>query len=244
MIIIILLECNLYYNFNFKFTAKSFTEFIPQSNLNTGNINTSNEINELKNKLNEVNIMNNSLKDKNKRLENENIKLKNELNITNNANNQLKLELEKLKNENKKLEDELFKAKKIINNFGNNNNNNEIMNLKYQILEKDNKILEKDNKIKDLEMKLLQNNKEINKPQLFDMFIFFESGDQVINHVPIECRSTDTVAEIEEKLYKEYNEFRNTNNTIICNGRNILRFKTLSENGIKHKNVVQIHKIE
>ena len=25
---------------------------------------------------------------------------------------------------------------------------------------------------------------------------------------------------------------------------NILRFKTLSENGIKHKNVVQIHKIE
>ena len=72
MIIIILLECNLYYNFYFKFTAKSFTEFIPQSNLNTSNINTSNEINELKNKLNEVNIMNNSLKDKNKRLENEN----------------------------------------------------------------------------------------------------------------------------------------------------------------------------
>ena len=241
MIIIILLECNLYYNFDSKFIAKSFTEFIPQSNINTGNIqineNTTNEINELKNKLNEVNIMKNSLKDKNKRLENENIKLKDELNITNNANNKLKLELEKLKNENKKLEDELFKAKKIINNFGNNNNNNEIMNLKYQILEKD-------NKIKDLEIKLLQNNKEINKPQLFDMFIFFESGDQVINHVPIECRSTDTVAEIEEKLYKEYNDFRNTNNTIICNGRNILRFKTLSENGIKHKNVVQIHKIE
>ena len=237
MIIIILLESNLYYNFYFKFTANSFTEFIPQSNLNTVNINTSNEINELKNKLNEVNIMNNSLKDKNKRLESENIKLKDELNITNNANNKLKLELEKLKNEYKKLEDELFKAKKIINNFGINNNNNEIMNLKYQILEKD-------NKIKDLEMKLLQNNKEINKQQLFDMFIFFESGDQVINHVPIECRSTDTVAEIEEKLYKEYNEFRNTNNTIICNGRNILRFKTLSENGIKHKNVVQIHKIE
>ena len=236
IIIIILLECNLYHNFDFKFTAKSFTEFIPQSNLNTGNINTSNEINELKNKLNEVNIMNNSLKDKNKRLENENIKLKDELNITNNANNKLKLELEKLKNEYKKLEDELFKAKKIINNFG-NNNNNEIMNLKYQILEKD-------NKIKDLEIKLLQNNKEINKPQSFDMFIFFESGDQVINHVPIECRSTDTIAEIEEKLYKEYNEFRNTNNTIICNGRNILRFKTLTENGIKHKNVVQIHKIE
>ena len=67
-----------------------------------------------------------------------------------------------------------------------------------------------------MEIKLLQNNKEINKPQSFDMFIFFESGDQVINHVPIECRANDTVAEIEEKLYKEYNEFRNTNNTIIC----------------------------
>ena len=98
MIIIILLACNLYYNFDFKFTAKSFTEFIPQSNLNTDNIKTSNEINELKNKLNEVNIMNNSFKDKNKRLESENIKLKNELNITNNANNKLKLELEKIKN--------------------------------------------------------------------------------------------------------------------------------------------------
>ena len=109
------------------------------------------------------------------------------------------------------------------------------MNLKYQLLQKD-------IEINNLKLKS-QNNNEKNK-QLFDMIVFFQSQDQEINNVPIKCLSSDTFAEVEEKLYKKYENFRNTNNTPICNGRTILRFKKLSENNIKDENVVQLIKME
>ena len=70
------------------------------------------------------------------------------------------------------------------------------------------------------------------------------STDEVINKEPIRCSANDTFAEIEEKLYKKHNDFRNTNNHHICNGRNILRFKTLIENKIKDEDVVLITKLE
>ena len=76
------------------------------------------------------------------------------------------------------------------------------------------------------------------------MIVYFQSLDQVINLVPIRCSCSDTFAEVEEKLYKKYDDFRNTNNTPICKGKPILRFKTLSENNIKDEDVVQIIKIE
>ena len=159
------------------------------------------------------------------------MKLKEELN----KNNKLKIDLDNYIKENKKLKDELLKANKIISNFGNNNtNNNEILNLKYQLVIKD-------NEIKDLKYQLLQNNNDKNK---FDMIIYFKSMDEVINKEPIRCSSNDTFAEIEEKLYKKHNDFRNTNNHHICNGRNILRFKTLNENKIKDEDVVLITKLE
>ena len=123
------------------------------------------------------------------------------------------------------------------------------MNLKYQLSQKDNEIkdlkyqlLQKDYEIKDLKLKS-QNNNGKNK-QLFDMIIYFQLFDQKINKIPIRCLSNETFAEVEEKLYKKFENFRNTNNTPICNGRTVLRFKKLSENNIKDENVVQLIKIE
>ena len=55
---------------------------------------------------------------------------------------------------------------------------------------------------------------------------------------------SDTFAEVEEKIYKKFDNYRNTNNTPICNGTTVLRFKTLSENNIKDENVVQLIKME
>ena len=112
------------------------------------------------------------------------------------------------------------------------------MNLKYQLLQK-----EKDIEIRDLKLKLLENNKDLDKNK-FDMILYFQSLDQVINKAIIKCSSSDIFAEVEEKLYKKYNDFRNTNNTPICNGKPVLRFKTLEENNIKDENIVQIIKIE
>jgi len=123
------------------------------------------------------------------------------------------------------------------------------LNLKYQLSQKDNEIkdlkyqlLQKDYEIKDLKLKS-QNNNGKNK-QLFDMIIYFQLIDQEINNFPIRCLSSDTFAEVEEKFYKKFENFRNTNNTPICNGRTVLRFKKLSENNIKDENVVQLIKIE
>ena len=59
----------------------------------------------------------------------------------------------------------------------------------------------------------------------------FTSTDQRINHA-IPCLKTDIFAEIEEKLYKEYPEYRETNNYFIANGKEILRFKSIADNNI------------
>ncbi len=98
----------------------------------------------------------------------------------------------------------------------------EIKNLKTQLNLKNNEI----NQIK------LQNIKD-NYFKLDDiMVINFTSTDSSISH-GIKCVATETFAEVEEKLYKIYDEFRNTNNMFTIKGRTILRFKTLKENNIK-----------
>ena len=232
-----------------QFTAKTFTEFIPNLNNNNTQINDLNQNNKiLENKLNEEIIKNNNLKEENKKLLKENMKLKEELN----KNNKLKIDLDNYIKENKKLKDELLKANKIISNFGNNNtNNNEIMNLKYQISQKDIEIanlkyqlLQKDNEI--LKLKSQSNSKQTKEKFDMDeiMIVYFQTQDQEINHVAIRCLPSDTFAEVEEKIYKKFDNYRNTNNTPICNGRIVLRFKTLSENNIKDENVVQLIKME
>ena len=43
---------------------------------------------------------------------------------------------------------------------------------------------------------------------------------------------SNTFAEIEEKLYKQYPQYRETNNNFISNDKQILRFKTIDENKI------------
>jgi len=178
------------------------------------------------------------------------MKLKEELNKI----NKLKIDLDNYIKENNKLKGDLLKANKIIANVGNNNtNNNEIFNLKNQLLQKDIEIrdlkyqlLQKDKDNEILKLKS-QNNNEKNK-QILNMdeimIVYFQTQDQEINHVAIRCLPSDTFAEVEEKIYKKFDNYRNTNNTPICNGRIVLRFKTLSENNIKDENVVQLIKME
>ena len=61
--------------------------------------------------------------------------------------------------------------------------------------------------------------------------VYFTSSDQRINFA-IPCVKYNTFAEVEEKLYKEYPEFRETNNIFIANGNQVLRFKTIEDNKI------------
>ena len=64
------------------------------------------------------------------------------------------------------------------------------------------------------------------------MSINFTSSDQKINF-SLACVENSIFAEIEEKLYKEYPEYRETNNYFLHEGKAILRFKTLKENKIR-----------
>ena len=196
-------------------------DFIPQQNK------------ELEKKLNDEIL-------KNKKLEEENRQLKEKLNIIN----------QNYTNEIEKLKSDLLKANKIISNFQNNqliNNNDsnenkklkeENMNLKYQLILKE-------NEIKDLQNKI-QNNIIINQPK-YNMseiiVITFVSTDSAVVE-GIKCLPSDVFAEVEEKLYKKYDELRNTNNMFTVNAKPVLRFKKISENNIKDGDKIQLFKLE
>ena len=64
------------------------------------------------------------------------------------------------------------------------------------------------------------------------MNINFSSINKKINYEST-CLNTDIFAEIEEKLYKKYPEYRETNNDFLHDGKKILRFKTIDDNKIK-----------
>ena len=60
----------------------------------------------------------------------------------------------------------------------------------------------------------------------------FLSSDQKITYA-ITCKNTTPFVRIEEKLYDEYPEYKETDNYFLHNGSVIKRFKTIEENHIK-----------
>ena len=97
-------------------------------------------------------------------------------------------------------------------------NINEINNLK-QI------IIQKDKEINELKSKIPKRN--VNMDEI--MVINFLSTGQNIR-CSISCLADDTFAEVEEKLYKKFDKFRDTNNVLLFGGNTILRFKKVKEN--------------
>jgi predicted RNase H-like nuclease (RuvC/YqgF family) len=181
-------------------------------------------------------LVNTNSNSTNNNIINENKKLKDELNIYKKENENLKNEINKLKNDNNKLNNELIKANKIISNFNNNQNNNIDINNKINNLNE--MIKMKDIMINDLKNQLT--NKGDKTVHFNDIIVVhFISMDQNINY-SIKCLKTDTFAEVEEKLYQKYGEYRETNNNFTANGRIILRFKSISDNHIKDGDKVQL----
>ena len=180
-------------------------------------------------------------------MENENKKFKLELENKNKENRKLKENNEKInkekdgiikkfENENKKLNEDLLKANNLILNI----NNNEIKKL---IDENNSLKLQlnlKDNEIKELK------NKKIDRPKydIDDIIVItFQASDGSVNY-GIKCLTKDIFAEVEEKLYKKFDNLRNTNNMFTANAKPILRFKTINENNIKDGDIIQLFKLE
>ena len=179
----------------------------------------------------------NNEKLKNKKLEDEIQKLKNISQNQLNKLNILKNNITNLQNENNNLRQRLSNSNQ--SNQSNQMNINEINNLRQIIIQKDNKINELNSKINELKSKIP--NRNVNMDDI--MVVNFLSTDQNIR-CGISCLADDTFAEVEEKLYKKFNEFRNTNNILLFGGNTILRFKKVKENNIHDGDTIQIVKPE
>ena len=107
-------------------------------------------------------------------------------------------------------------------------NINEINNLK-QI------IIQKDKEINELKSKIPKRN--VNMDEI--MVINFLSTDQNIR-CGISCLADDTFAEVEEKLYKKFDKFRDTNNVLLFGRNIILRFKKVKENNLHDGDTILI----
>ena len=191
-------------------------------------INTNNKIKSTNEENPKINIYNFNIKQNNFSID-ENKKLINELKYYQEENEKLKNEIKKLKSDNNKINTELNKAKNIISSYqikiqGINNEVNQLKNI----------IKEKEKEIYDLKIKsgLYVDYSKI-------MVVNFISLDYDIN-CGINCLETETFAEVEEKLYKQYEQCRETNNAFLSGGNMLKRFKKISENKIKNGDKIQL----
>ena len=159
--------------------------------------------------------------------------------------NKLKQDLDKYKKENEKLNEELIKAKKIITNLSINQLDiNELQKLRDENNNLKLQLNNKDKEIQDLKNVIKNNKIEVKNVNFEDiMVINFISQDSSV-HYGIKCLPDDVFAEIEEKLYKKYNNLRETNNTFMANARPVLRFKKLNENNIHDGDIIQLFQLE
>ena len=90
-------------------------------------------------------------------------------------------------------------------------------------------------------LKIELKNKNVSNPKLVSyddiLIINFTSTDQII-HKSFKCIKNDIFSHLEEKIYNDYPEYRETNNTLLCNGKQILRFKTIAENNINEDSTI------
>jgi hypothetical protein len=154
----------------------------------------------------------------------------------------------KLNDKIKKLEADLYNERELnkilltdTNNL--NNLNNQLMDANKKIKELQNIINMKEQQIYQLNIKNNSFDNGINNFMPGDniISILFESGNQKIKNFFGAYKDTETFVRIEEKLYDEFPEFKDEDTYCLVRGKKIKRFKTLRENGIKDRDIIQVH---
>ena len=156
----------------------------------------------------DCNIKNNKIKESNDEI----TKLKEELNKLKKMTENQKKEIDQLNSVNKELNDKLKDFNKLKN----------------LLIQKDVEINEFKRKLQQYNNNINSNNKESIQN---DKCVCFICPNNAMTYA-IPCSGESTFAEVEEKLYQEYSEFRSTNNTFLANGNEILRFQTINYNNI------------
>ena len=185
-------------------------------------ISKDNEIERLKRELKEE-------KEKNKNLENiiNELRTKNK-NDTQKLKNEIKSyveKIEKLSLENKNLKDKMKRQ-------GVQNNTDEIVRL-YKKIEGLNE------KIDDLNAKLKRYPFILEEGEKI-MSIIFTSVDQKLNYSMI-CKNTDTINQLESKLYQEYSKLDRAHYYFICNGNVLNKFEKLEKLKIKNGDIILLN---
>jgi DNA gyrase/topoisomerase IV subunit A len=124
------------------------------------------------------------------------------------------------------LNNELNKAKKLIES------------LQKKITQQEQEIIKLRSELKDKDIDFSNFSKnEIIFNDEEKIKIHFSSLDQNIN-ISLLCTNYEIFAEVEEKLYQKFPEYRETNNCFFSNGTQILRFKTIEENKLENNKSV------
>jgi chromosome segregation ATPase len=180
------------------------------NNMIFNNMNSMNMNNNLNNNFQNNQTMNNILENKEKEI----LNLKNELNNARNIIQQQKIKINNLQNQLNNSSNKIQLYQNIINQ-----KDQELNNLKLEL----NKLKKELKNIKSKIKKYVNVNKM--------MSVNFISTDEQIN-LSIPCIDTDKFAEVEEKLYKQFPEYKGTNNKFIANGKPVSRSKTIAQNKI------------
>ena len=149
--------------------------------------------------------------------------------------------IEKINKEKKQLEKELNKEKdknkKLLKEIDNLKEKFEIFNIKNKKMKELMKTMNE----------LLNNNQQseysinsINYGEKILAVNFVSIGNQDIGHYNLICKNIDLFVSLEERLYKDFPQFKNYNTFFQINGKTIKRFKTMDENEIKNNDVISI----
>ena len=69
-------------------------------------------------------------------------------------------------------------------------------------------------------------------------------GNQDIGHFSLVCKNTELFVRLEERLYNEFPKFKNYETYFEVRTKRIKRFKTLDENKIKNKDVINVFTLD
>ena len=160
--------------------------------------------------------------------------------------NSLKQQLNEEKKKNEILSNENKKLKSIITNL-----NDEINKLKQY--EQKNRLLQEEINKKNIEIQKYKsdNNKDfdegitsIRPGEKIISINFVSMGNQYIGNYALICKNTDLFVRLEERLYNDFPDFKNYETYFENKTKRIKRFKTLDENEIKNKDVINVFTVD
>ena len=73
---------------------------------------------------------------------------------------------------------------------------------------------------------------------------FVSMGNNDIGYYSLICKNTDLFVRLEERLYEDFPEFKNYETYFEVNTKRIKRFKTIDENKIKSKDIINVFRVE